>query len=281
VAVRWARANSDVTVLSDVHRTDVGGLLAAAGALRGGRAVTNGAGFELAGVPKAALGAWHAAKFIAGRKRGETVALITPTSPPASEFVRDLIQRMAASPIGKKKKFGPYAMPWEQGGREEATDLITRLGVAHQPDETIVDVATLTLAGDTASDRMASKWFERQRKVKGLVRFTAGEIRVRMRRLVHDARTRRGSTRLFTAMTVHQAKNREFDNVMVLWPYETTSAAPKQRRLLYNAVTRARRRAIVIVQNVKRLSKPPFAIAPTVVDAKARKRRIAKSKTPS
>jgi hypothetical protein len=280
-AVAWARANSDVTPLSHIHRTDAAGLLAAAGALRGGGVVTGGPGFELAGVPKAALGAWHAAKFIAGRKKGETVALITPTSPAASEFVRDLMLRMAASPIGKKAKFGPYAVPWEQAGREETADLIARIGAVDQPNDALVDVAALTLAGDTAPEKMASKWFDRQRRVKGLVQFTAGEIRERMSRLVHDARTRRATARIFAAMTVHQAKNREFDNVMVLWPYETTSSASKQRRLLYNAVTRAKRRAIVIVQNAARLAKPPFAVAVLVAGKEARKARTSRSRSSS
>ena len=39
-------------------------------------------------------------------------------------------------------------------------------------------------------------------------------------------------------MTVHQAKNREFDSVIILWPYEVAGTADRQRRLLYNAVTR-------------------------------------------
>ena len=59
-------------------------------------------------------------------------------------------------------------------------------------------------------------------------------------------------------MTIHQAKNREFDSVVVLWPYEVSGSAERLRRLLYNAVTRAKRQAVVIVQNPERLSKPPF-----------------------
>ena len=33
----------------------------------------------------------------------------------------------------------------------------------------------------------------------------------------------------------------------------------RQRRLLYNAVTRAKRQALVVVQNPDRLKSPPFA----------------------
>ena len=59
-------------------------------------------------------------------------------------------------------------------------------------------------------------------------------------------------------MTIHQAKNREFDHVIVLWPYQVTADPEAARRLLYNAITRARRRALVVVQNPDRLQHPPF-----------------------
>jgi superfamily I DNA/RNA helicase len=62
-------------------------------------------------------------------------------------------------------------------------------------------------------------------------------------------------------MTIHQAKNREFPVVIVLWPFQVTGDALRARRCLYNAITRAKRRAIVIVQDPKnkRLKAPPFA----------------------
>jgi superfamily I DNA/RNA helicase len=59
-------------------------------------------------------------------------------------------------------------------------------------------------------------------------------------------------------MTIHQAKNREFDSVIVLWPYEVAGVVDRQRRLLYNAITRAQRQAVVVVQNPARLQQPPF-----------------------
>lgn len=61
------------------------------------------------------------------------------------------------------------------------------------------------------------------------------------------------------AMTVHQAKNREFDGVVVLWPYQLGGDAEHKRRLLYNAVTRARGWCTVVVQNDNLLASAPFA----------------------
>jgi len=51
--------------------------------------------------------------------------------------------------------------------------------------------------------------------------------------------------------TIHGAKNREFDNVIVLWPYNVQSDLLQKRKLLYNAITRAKRNVVVIVQHRK------------------------------
>jgi superfamily I DNA/RNA helicase len=61
------------------------------------------------------------------------------------------------------------------------------------------------------------------------------------------------------AMTVQQAKNREFDGVVVLWPFQTGGNAEHKRRLLYNAVTRARQWCAVILEGENLLKVPPFA----------------------
>ena len=62
-------------------------------------------------------------------------------------------------------------------------------------------------------------------------------------------------------MTIHQAKNREFHSVIVLWPYEVAGNIERQRRLLYNAITRAKNRVLVVVQDPNRLGRPPFVAA--------------------
>jgi superfamily I DNA/RNA helicase len=62
-------------------------------------------------------------------------------------------------------------------------------------------------------------------------------------------------------MTIHHAKNREFASVIVLCPLNLAGKLERMRRLLYNAVTRARQRAVVIVQDPKskELEGPLFA----------------------
>jgi DNA helicase IV len=62
----------------------------------------------------------------------------------------------------------------------------------------------------------------------------------------------------FVAMTVQQAKNREFEGVFVLWPYQIGGDAEHKRRLLYNALTRARRWCTVVAQSADLLQAAPF-----------------------
>jgi DNA helicase IV len=62
----------------------------------------------------------------------------------------------------------------------------------------------------------------------------------------------------FAAMTIQQAKNREFDHVIVFWPYTVRDDPVQKRRLLYNAITRAKRSCTVLVQSADMLQSPPF-----------------------
>jgi superfamily I DNA/RNA helicase len=48
--------------------------------------------------------------------------------------------------------------------------------------------------------------------------------------------------------TIHAAKNREFHHVFVLWNYRVKGTDEKKRRLLYNAITRAKISCALLVQ---------------------------------
>lgn len=60
-------------------------------------------------------------------------------------------------------------------------------------------------------------------------------------------------------MTIPRAKNREFRHVLVLWPFSVTGTPEHQRRLLYDAVTRAKELCSVVVFGQNRTAKAPFA----------------------
>jgi superfamily I DNA/RNA helicase len=95
--------------------------------------------------------------------------------------------------------------------------------------------------------------------VGGQTHFQRQDVERQINRLFslrrHFSHSSRGR---FPAMTIHQAKNREFDGVIVIWPHTVGGDAQQKRRLLYNAVTRARNWCLVLVQSKKALDAPPF-----------------------
>jgi superfamily I DNA/RNA helicase len=59
--------------------------------------------------------------------------------------------------------------------------------------------------------------------------------------------------------SIHGAKNRQFRHVIVLWPHAVHGDAIQQRRLLYNAITRAQESCAVFVRGRDLLNAPPFS----------------------
>lgn len=83
-------------------------------------------------------------------------------------------------------------------------------------------------------------------RLRGLGNITHGLVTVIGRKYLHARRSYGVYQPRYTVTTVHGAKNREFDNVFVLWPYEVRADPEQQRRMLYNAITRARKNCIVL-----------------------------------
>lgn len=257
-AVAWARSNCDSESLIDIHRTSALGLLKASRALRAGRDVPVKAdGFTVLGAQNHNVAASFVSNNLTWWHRCADIAVLTPVRPSRSPFVRDLFSRVAASPIGKPP-MGPHGMPWEESQEDECDTFIEGLELPDDPNaEVCCDVFSL---GHVGGPRQGlGHWIDRQRRVAGRTTFTTQEVRCEARRIHQRSRAyRRVREHGIRAMTIHQAKNREFHSVIVLWPYQVAGAIERQRRLLYNAVTRARHRVLVVVQNRNRLHQPPF-----------------------
>ena len=103
---------------------------------------------------------------------------------------------------------------------------------------------------------------DRLRRVQRRTQFAAADVTEFVREIVRN-QSRFGfrQTRGHVAMTIQRAKNREFPNVIVIWPHSATGSPEHLRRLLYNAMTRAVNHCSVIVLGSGRLSDPPFAPA--------------------
>lgn len=257
-ALGWAREVGEVESLTHVHRTSVSGLLAASGALREGVGLpANGNGLTVLGAQNHNVGASFVSKNLTWWSGCRDIAVLTPVRSANSAFVRDLIVRVEEEPISDPP-VGPHRIPWEESQEEECDRFIAGLGL---PGDSKAEVyaAELSLSGAGGPVQGLRDWFDRQKRIAGRATFRAEEIRLEARRNHQRSRAHRrvreGGVR---AMTIHQAKNREFHSVIVLWPYQVAGSAERQRRLLYNAITRGRSRALVVVQNPSRLQQPPF-----------------------
>jgi hypothetical protein len=59
-------------------------------------------------------------------------------------------------------------------------------------------------------------------------------------------------------MSIHQAKNRQFDHVVLLWPPGVMGSDEQKARLLYNGITRAVQNCHVFVRTQPLLNQAPF-----------------------
>lgn len=258
-AVAWARETGETASLTHNRRTSKPGLLAAASALREERDLPKkGTGFKVLSAPNHNVGASFVSRNLTWWSKCGDIAVLTPVRTANSNFVRRVIDRVEEKPISSRP-FGPHRIPWEESQEDECDRFIAGLDL---PDNENAQLhpADLSLSGVGGPVQALRNWFEQQRRVAGRMSFTAKEVRLQARRIHQRSRAyRRVRDSGVRAMTIHQAKNREFDSVIVLWPYEAAGPVERQRRLLYNAVTRAKRQALVVVQDPSRLDQPPFS----------------------
>lgn len=66
------------------------------------------------------------------------------------------------------------------------------------------------------------------------------------------------SIRGIPVMSIHQAKNRQFDHVVLLWPPGVPGSDEWKARLLYNGITRSARSCHVFVRSRQSCNRPPF-----------------------
>lgn len=257
-ASAWASEVGECASLTVIHRTNSEGLLAAAGALRTATDVPpSGGGFTLLGAPNPNVGASYVSRNLTWWSACNDIVILTPVRPGKSAFVRKVVDRVREKPIGNPP-VGPHRIPWEDSQEEEEGRLLARFDL---PDDPFVEVkaADIALPHGSGPSLALSAWLDRQRRLTGRTAFTVAEIREQVRLIHQRSRSYRRPRSLgVRVMTIHQAKNREFHSVIVLWPYQVTGSPERLRRLLYNGITRAKSRALVIVQDPTRLHAPPF-----------------------
>ncbi|WP_297902824.1 ATP-dependent helicase [Metallibacterium sp.] len=253
--VIWLRQACTPVELTQIHRTSMSGLLTAAAAIRAGNAPADGQGFKILAAKGLGMAAVFLANAIAWRHEGE-VAVITPSM--SGGFAQGVVACVGKKALGKKQN-GPYTIHWERSEENETDALLAefQLGDSASLADTITALRQLPASGVV---RGVMGWARRQAHAAGVTSFNRAEVAAAVRRHVVLRRQHAGSNQAkFAAMTVQQAKNREFEGVVVLWPYQVGGDAEHKRRLLYNAITRARRWCTVVLQSENLLRVAPFA----------------------
>ncbi|MFZ1991429.1 MAG: ATP-binding domain-containing protein [Alphaproteobacteria bacterium] len=271
--VEWLKNAGQTHYLSQPKRTSRQGLLDAALAVRElkdiksvlnettfkGRSIWNGPGFRLLEIPakQAGLVAWTISNEMA--LRNGYWAILTPDT--TNDILRDALE-IVQSRVWKRKNgqtFGPFPYKWDRKDEEEAQVVLAEIAMPEKAGPADF-AAILKPHASHAPIAQAIDRIDRLRRTHGETEFE----RARILEIIRESfrlRSRLGfrQQRGHGAMTIHRAKNREFENVIVLWPHSATGSAAHLRRLLYNGITRAIRHCSVIVLGEGRLSKPPFA----------------------
>ncbi len=253
--VGWIQAATQPQVLTQVHRTSVAGLLNAATAIRGGQApVEAGQHFRVMVGQSVPLAATMMSNAIGWHPGTNDIAIITPSR--TGGFAQQVVDRVGTTASNQGN--GPYSIAWEGSDGDETQAITATLDMDAEASGATT-LAALHLLPRIGPVQQTITWVNRQVHAAGRTDFTRVEIETMIGRFVTMRRQHGGNqSRRFTAMTVHQAKNREFDGVVVIWPHTVAGSADQKRRLLYNAVTRARKWCNVIVQSQNIRNAPPF-----------------------
>jgi superfamily I DNA/RNA helicase len=269
----WLEEVGRIHRLTEPMRTAQQGLLAAATAVREGR--------ELAAVltrsQRAQRPTWYAqgfrliesfatnsgivARTIADEMSARTgqTAILTPDA--RSTLLRDALTTLHTRVWTRNngQAFGPFPITWETQDSETAAALLADIQLP--PLTNYADICTvLRPVASHAPVAHAIARMDRLRRVCGQNDFTFAHVTELVCEAVRNqSRFGYRQHRGHLAMTIQRAKNREFQNVIVLWPHTATGSPEHLRRLLYNAITRAIGHCSVIVLGQGRLGAPPFA----------------------
>lgn len=246
-AVAWLRATEDgtcnhYTELEICHRTSVNEILDAARCLRE-NIVADGTTVPVFYCPSHGPAAFKIIEALVHKSmiwQGST-ALICPSH---DDFVQQVLSSCDSQL--QKKSFKPISWFYEYAAREEKKQLNECLGLASQERcslDWVVPAGNLT---PTATQVVLRT--HRFSRLRGIQKIPQSIVARHVDSVVHERRAYCGHSPKRIVTTVHGAKNREFDNVIVIWPYSVPSDVEQKRRLLYNAITRSRLNCMVLVR---------------------------------
>ncbi len=254
-AVDWARqlnANGHAAVneLQQIHRTSDAAIISTAKALRTGNAVPNACVPVqcFSGPGQAAFRILEAVYW--KHPKGQPFGSRAIIAPSRVSLLSEILQSLE----DQCKKRDLTALHWrgDLSETEIVGALTNKLLGKGNGDLNLDSLKRVDCNGDPFLTTSCSRLLKLFR-IKGLTTMSKALVVDTLERVVHGIRSHGPTSVTCVVTTVHGAKNREFDDVFVVWPYQIAPGADLQRRLLYNAITRAKRRCYLFVQGgVKR-----------------------------
>lgn len=245
--------------LETIHRTDSPEILEAARCLRTNVKATS-ATLPVICCPNHGPVAWHIVSRLvlcAANKRwtGRT-ALICP----AHDQFLDKVFKSCNDQLAKKNR-GQLIWHAERSIADHTDQVLGLLGLT-TTDATENEQWT---PEDMPRDPLCSTAIENAKRIahlRGLQQIPKRMMVRTAEKIVHDLRAYAVTSPRRCVTTVHGAKNREFDNVFVVWTYKLPQSVDAQRKLLYNAITRAKSNCIVLVwgQEKRALNDPVLSL---------------------
>lgn len=249
-ACAWLLESHDCTELVEPRRTEVEELLVAADSVRQGRAPVSNRLFRIESTPNPPLAGTWLANDIGWNGANRTIAVLTPTY---GVFAQRVLGWVAQNETTRHN--GPYQLAVQRSNSDE---LQTVVGDGEFPENmTDEQIAEAVHDHPRYIKRGMGQWLEKQRRLFGKRVFSSADYMTQLEKLVGN-RSIYASRKRKQAMTIHRAKNQEFDNVILLWPAAVQNDGLYKRRLLYNAITRAKERCLVLVQARRSLNDVPF-----------------------
>ncbi len=254
--VQWFNGGN-ITKLHHVHRTRMTGLLDAGVALRRLSSPISGPGLVIR---------YHYPNlmpFMIGSalcKFGTKAVLYAPGG---ARWASKVTSRLANGLRSKKFKIPPLRLSRESGANDETDHVMERFG-----NKELFDITEIVEQSAYTHD--APKWFpdvgvaaKRKLGTTAKQTWTVNELRELVGRTASNHRAYASQRRVgIRVMSIHQAKNREFDRVVLLWPPGVPGSDEYKARLLYNGITRAQKYCHVFVQTEQLLEQPPLKFRP-------------------
>lgn len=283
-SLAWLKSANRPVNLTTIRRTSRDGLLQVGSCLRNGHSVLSvleekdkkkdweaftcfaGAGMRILEVPAKNTGtlSWAIANEISKMPKA---VIITPDA--SSDKLLTVLSEVQTKKFPRNKAkgttFGPYSFSWESRDDDEIA-MISELF----PKEELSLESAIQLASQISHPAKSAivGALRKARAIRGATSVSVQELDRYIEQAVKNcSRWHDKPAYGRTAMTIFAAKNREFPQVVVLWPQTVGNNAEHQRRLLYNAITRAQQCCSVIVFGQGRLKKPPFSSSKKVNEA--------------